>query len=252
MGSCTDREFNIVNDTQLDAEPNGDPMIYWDGQAHKLAAVTALLSSVEILKLTSGAMVRLLARYSMDKVSWYPIGTDGFIDGTSAGLVAVTDTAPYLYQFTCDPKQLANYVQFGVQVEDGAARATVHIKTLAVALPQTMAAQTSAIGTSAVDIWAARDVSAFDAATVQVSLTSALTGTDNLVVTIYAVADCGVVLGTIRTPLESQTMSVANGNPQYLTIQLSGLPQSLQIKAQRGDANSTSTVTCAVQLRAAR
>ncbi len=242
MGSCTDREFNIVNDTQLDAEPNGDAMIYWDGQAHKLAAVSAFLSSVEILKLTSGAKFRLLARYGMDKVSWYPIGTDGFIDGTSAGLVAVTATAPYMYQFTCDPKQPANYVQFGVQVEDGAARATVNIKTLAVALPQTIAEQTSGIGTTAVDIWASRDVSAFDAATVQVNLTTALTGVETLVVTVYAVAE-DATLGTIRTPLASETMAVAPADAQFMSLQLTNLPQAIQIKAYRGDATSTSTVT---------
>lgn len=248
--SCRDQEFTLVDGIQLDPEPNGEAMIYWDGRIHKLGSTTALLSSVDILKLSTGAILRLLARYSVDKVTWYKLGTDGFIDGTATGLDQVSDDAPYQYQFTCDPKYFANYVQFGVQVEVGAARATAKVRALAVAQPQTIMKQTSAIGTTALDIWTARDVSAFDQAIVQVNLTTALGAGENLVITVYAIAE-DAVWGTVRTPLASERMD-NTAYPQYLSIQLTGLPQRLEIKAQRGDATSTSTATCAVQLRASR
>lgn len=232
----------LANDVELVAEPDGDKLIYWSGQQLSLAGASALLVSVEILKATD-MTVRLIGQYGCDGTSWYPLGPDGYIDGTTAGINAAT-TKPYLYVFTCRPSLLANFVRLGISAEGvGSARATISVRPLH--MPAQEVAKYLSSVTSGVPTVILPEMDVVDYDSAQIFVTLGGTATGNMDVTAYG----GPVLGDSRVYLG--TVQIATGATSgYLALQM--LPRTLEVKTSGTAAPAGGAVTTQVVLKAAR
>lgn len=172
--ACGDTTYILADGADLDAEPGGGAIIYWHPPLRPgaLGGTKALLISIDLLKIGSGASVVVVADCGVDGTSWYPIGPSQTIATPTFSLP--TNSGPYVAQFTANPAFFANFVRFGLKVSGGPVRLSATIRAMKSPAPETVNKTTSVPVGTTVEVVPERDTQAFDSAQIYIVLAAAV------------------------------------------------------------------------------